>query len=275
MAARNESRAVAAVADLERQGLNVGSVVFLHCNLPDPRAVKKAAERFLQLETRLDILVNNAAMAAVPFEMTSEGISAHMQTNHIGHFIFTSVLLDLLKSTSRQDGADVRIVNVTSVTYKNVAPSKFDRSTFSHRYGTGTTNNIKSYGLSKLANILHINELQSRLSSEGYTNITCTSVHPGVVITPQTRLFFDNVIPYFGWLTTWLARTFGRDETRGAFTVTFAAAGVKIQKDMAKYKGAYLTWWDQIENLAAQARNEGLSKELWQTTESIIEELGI
>ena len=92
---------------------------------------------------------------------------------------------------------------------------------------------------------------------------------------PHMLIFFDSAIPYFGWLTGWLGRTFGRDETRGAFTVAFAAAGVKIQKDMAKYKGAYLTWWEQIEIPKPQARNEDLAKELWQTTESILEELGV
>jgi NAD(P)-dependent dehydrogenase (short-subunit alcohol dehydrogenase family) len=56
MAARNESKAVAAIAELERQGLGDGSVHFLECNLPDPHAVKRAAEAFLKQETRLDIL---------------------------------------------------------------------------------------------------------------------------------------------------------------------------------------------------------------------------
>lgn len=56
MAARNESKAIAAIAQLERDGLGDGSVHFLHCNLPDPYATKKAAETFLQLETRLDII---------------------------------------------------------------------------------------------------------------------------------------------------------------------------------------------------------------------------
>jgi len=276
MAARNESKAVAAIADLERQGLNGGSVVFLNCNLPDPHAVKKAAETFLQLETRLDILVNNAAMPAVPFEMTNEGLSAHMQINHIGHFILTDVLLDLLKSTSRQEGADVRIVNVTSAVYKDQNVPKFDRAVFTQRYGTGTLNNIKSYGLSKLANILHINELQRRLSSEGYNNIVCVSLHPGIVVTPQLRIFFEDSFPYFGrQFSGWLARTFGRDETCGAWTPTFAAAGVGIQKDKEKYKGAYLTWWNQIEVQAANARDEQLAKQLWQTTEAILKELNI
>jgi hypothetical protein len=56
MAARNESKAVAAISQLESEGLGDGSVHFLSCNLPDPHAVKKAAQGFLKLETRLDIL---------------------------------------------------------------------------------------------------------------------------------------------------------------------------------------------------------------------------
>jgi len=275
MAARNESKAVAAISELERQGLNDGSVVFLHCNLPDPHAVKRAAERFLQLETRLDILINNAAMTSLPFEMTNEGLSAHVQTNHIGHFILTSTLLDLLKSTSRQNAADVRIINVISVTYKQQVLSKFDRAAFSRRYEPGTLNNLRSLGISKLANILHVNELQRRLSSEGFSNIVCMSLDPGVVITPQSLHFFENAIPFLGWFLVWLARKFALDETRGAWTLAFAAAGVKIQKDKDRYKGMYLTWWDRIVIPAAHARNERLANELWETTESVLRELDV
>jgi len=275
MAARNESKATAAISQLEREGLGDGSVHFLHCNLPDPHAAKRAAETFLKLEERLDILVNNAAMAAVPFEMTAEGLSAHMQTNHVGHFIFTETLLNLLKSTSRREGADVRIVNVTSIAYKNCKVKKFDRALFSQRFGSGTMNNLKAYGLSKLANILHINELQRRLTAEGRTNITCISIHPGAVLTPAATIFFDTAIPYLGWLTGGLARLFAHSDINGAWTPCFAAAGVKVREDKEKYKGTYMTWWNVVETPAPQGRSETLAKELWDTTEEVVRELKV
>lgn len=56
MAARNESKATGALASLESDGLGTGSVVWLKLDLMDPRAVKKAAEEFINKEDRLDIL---------------------------------------------------------------------------------------------------------------------------------------------------------------------------------------------------------------------------
>lgn len=56
MAARNESKAIAAIALVEQEGLGDGSVHYLKCELPDPRSVKQSAEEFLKHETRLDIL---------------------------------------------------------------------------------------------------------------------------------------------------------------------------------------------------------------------------
>jgi len=275
IAARNESKATAAIAQLEQEGLGDGSVHLLHCNLPDPHATKRAAEAFLKLEERLDILVNSAAMAAVPFEMTAEGLSAHIQTNHISHFILTDTLLDLLKTTSRQEGADVRIVNVSSIAYKNYKVEKFDRALFSQRFGAGTMNNLNSYGVSKLANILHINELQRRLTAGGYSNITCISIHPGAVITPAATIFFDTAIPYLGWLTGGLARMFALDEVRGAWTPSFAAAGIQVREDKEKYRGSYITWWKQVEVPEPLARSEKLAKELWETTEEVLRELKV
>jgi hypothetical protein len=129
--------------------------------------------------------------------------------------------------------------------------------------------------LSKLANILHINELQRRLIAEGYTNVTCISIHPGAVLTPAATIFFDTAIPYFGWLTGGLARMFALDEVMGAWTPSFAAAGVEVRENKEKYKGAYMTWWKQIEVPMPQARSEKLAKELWETTEEVLRELNV
>jgi NAD(P)-dependent dehydrogenase (short-subunit alcohol dehydrogenase family) len=56
MAARNESKAVAAITQLETEGLGDGSVHYLNCDISDLHNIKKAVQNFLRLETRLDIL---------------------------------------------------------------------------------------------------------------------------------------------------------------------------------------------------------------------------
>lgn len=130
-------------------------------------------------------------------------------------------------------------------------------------------------GVSKLANILHINELQRRLTAEGYINITCISLHPGAVMTPASVIFFDNMVPYFGWLTGWIARMFALDEVKGSWTPVFAAAGKEVADNKEKYRAAYLTWWRCMEVPAEQARSERLAKELWETTEEVLLELKV
>jgi NAD(P)-dependent dehydrogenase (short-subunit alcohol dehydrogenase family) len=128
-------------------------------------------------------------------------------------------------------------------------------------------------GLSKLANILHIKELQRRLASEGYNNITCISLHPGTVFTPAVKKFCDDTVPYLGWLVSDITKMISLDEMKGSWTPSFAAAGVEIQNNRVQYKGAYLTPWKRIENPATQAQSEALAKELWETTESILRDL--
>jgi hypothetical protein len=118
-------------------------------------------------------------------------------------------------------------------------------------------------------------ELQRQLSADGYDNITCISLHPGLVVTPASLSLFDNAIPYLGWLIGWLVRRLALDEVQGAWPLAFAAAGVKVHNDREKYKAAYLTWWEQIEIPTAQARSETLAKELWQTSELVLQELKI
>ncbi|KAF8970377.1 hypothetical protein BDZ97DRAFT_1914683 [Flammula alnicola] len=61
LGARNETKALEAITQLEREGLGSGEVLWLNVNLGDPRWAKKAAEDFLRRESRLDILINNAA----------------------------------------------------------------------------------------------------------------------------------------------------------------------------------------------------------------------
>lgn len=73
----------------------------------------------------------------------------------------------------------------------------------------------------------------------------------------------------------WLIRIFARDEIRGAWTPTFAAAGVKVAQNKGKYKAAHLTWWQKIEALNAQGKSEALAKELWETTETVLQELKV
>ena len=127
----------------------------------------------------INCLVNNAGIMALPNrELTEDGIERQMQTNHLGHFCLTALLAPKL-------AYDARIVSVSSEAHKIAQISggmDFEYCwTGEPRYGAW-----KSYGQSKLANILFSQELQRRSDQAGY-NWKVSCLHPGAVATDLWR----------------------------------------------------------------------------------------
>lgn len=128
--------------------------------------------RFKKEETRLDILINNAGVGC-DRSLTIDGYEIQFATNHLGPFLLTLLLLDLLRSS-----APSRIVNVSSRAHLGATIDKNDLMTEKSYKPT------KVYAKTKLANILFTRELSKRL--EG-TRVTANSLHPGLVKTDGFR----------------------------------------------------------------------------------------
>ncbi|KAF9564497.1 NAD-P-binding protein [Agrocybe pediades] len=274
IAARNEQRAQDAMNQLRKEGMEDGVVEWLSLDLSDPRLAKRSAEEFLKKEERLDILVNNAAIGAVgPYKLNEDGLRDVMTTNHISHFAFTDTLLPLLKKTSREDKSDVRIINVTSMAHSRVEVSSFaTKDDLNKDYGDSFNGYLDTYGLSKLANILHIKSLQKKLETENYP-IICLSVHPGPVLTDGSKGFLSSV-PYAGRLVSFLfGPLFFSSWRKGAFTSAFAAASPEVRNKADVYKGVYLTPIAKITVPSKSARSAKLADELYDTTEAVLKEL--
>ncbi|KAK4396254.1 Short-chain dehydrogenase B, chloroplastic [Sesamum angolense] len=126
---------------------------------------------------RLDLasLKNNAGIMFCPNQLSEDGIEIQIATYHLGHFSLTNLLLDKMKETANSTGIEDRIVNLSSVAHVHTYRGgiRFAKISDKSRY-----NKKRAYGQSKLANILHANELSRRLKAEG-VNITANSVHPG------------------------------------------------------------------------------------------------
>jgi NAD(P)-dependent dehydrogenase (short-subunit alcohol dehydrogenase family) len=116
--------------------------------------------------------VNNAGLAGLR-GVTKDGFELTFGTNHLGHYLFTRLLLPLLE---KQDGA--RIVNVASKAHYRAKGIDFDAV----RKSTPTVTGLPEYGVSKLANVLFAKELARR-----YPKILSTSLHPGVVASDAWR----------------------------------------------------------------------------------------
>src|SRR5213078_4067621 len=108
---------------------------------------------------RLDVLVNNAGLATRRREVTQDRIERTFAVNHLGPFLLTNLLLDLLRRS-----APARVVIVASAAHR-AGDMPFDNLQFEHGgYGV-----MRAYARSKLANVLFTMELARRLAGTGVT----------------------------------------------------------------------------------------------------------
>jgi len=168
MAARNQEKAAAALADI-RRGVPDASLEVIALDLSSQASVHQAAEQILAAHERLDILVNNAGVMAIPESATVDGFETQFGTNHLGHYALTALLMPALL---RADAA--RIVTVTSTAHhvgRAVDPAN---PHLRGRYGPW-----RAYGQSKLANFHFGIGLQQALEAAGAPAISLIA-HPGL-----------------------------------------------------------------------------------------------
>ena len=203
-----------------------GTITVMALDLADLSSVRAFAAAFLAGHARLDGLVNNAGVMNTPKGTTKDGFETQFGVNHLGHYLLTELLLDVLKQS-----APSRIVILSSC-YHDVAMGKegridFDDLQFERRAYDGWT----SYAQSKLANVLHGKSLATRLTGTG---VTAVSVHPGWVRTNLIR----NSMPT--WVQDYLLRPvlgfMGMIEPwEGAQTTLFAL----LSPDVTGHAGAF------------------------------------
>ena len=171
--------------------------------------VRDVAAQIHDKYPRLDVLVNNAGlMFGAEREVSPDGYEMTLATNHLGPFLLTSLLFDLL-----QKSPAARIVNVASMAYRFSKPTLDDIQS-EHSYSA-----MWEYGNTKLWNIMFTQELAQRLRAHGITNVTTNSLHPGAVATGYGK-------QSGGWLSAVLAlgRPFMLSPEKGAETSIFLAS---------------------------------------------------
>jgi NAD(P)-dependent dehydrogenase (short-subunit alcohol dehydrogenase family) len=140
---------------------------------------------------RLDVLMCNAGVMAVPAGTTKDGCEIQFGTNHLGHAMLIKMLLPVLEQTAAIAGADVRIMCNTSPGYLGAPGPGVIFQDLKVKQDLGIGGRWRRYGQSKLANVLHVMELANR-----YPKITSLVIHPGVI---KTELaidlgFFDRLL---------------------------------------------------------------------------------
>lgn len=218
-------------------------------------SVRAAAADLRSRHPRVDVLINNAGVMWAPKSATTDGFETHFGTNHLGHFAFTGLVLDLLLPV-----ADSRVVVLSSPAHRT-GSLDFDDLGYDRRYRP-----IAAYGRSKLANLLFAQMLQARLASAG-ARTTAVAAHPGGARTELNRhmpLLFRG--PSWG-----LARPITHAAEIGALSIARAAADPQVPG------GAYVgpdgwhefTGYPVLLQPSERALDTDLQRRLWRESERL------
>lgn len=270
--ARDINKAENAIKEMEGASPQLKESGLLHpfvadfANFP---SVKKAAEQFLEKESRLDVLVNNAAVPVTAFanDKTPDGVSVPFAVNYLSAYLLTTTLLPLLKNTSKTFPG-TRVVTTTSNAHA-LLPSGTQLASLADfnqelSHPNERMANLLRYGLSKLANILFAKELQRRFDAGGVKAISL-AVHPGAVATDGARQFFESKaeMAHFGAVSP----------AEGALTSLVAATDPVVWAERAKYSGAYLVPPGVVEQPGDDAKSPELARSLWTASEEVLKKL--
>ncbi|XP_024025399.1 short-chain dehydrogenase TIC 32, chloroplastic [Morus notabilis] len=214
-------------------------------------SVRKFASDFNSCGLPLNILVNNAGVATGAFKLSKDNMELQFATNHLGHFLLTNLLLDTMKKTASESGKEGRIVNVSSAGHRFTYREGIRFEKINDPSGYGKLG-AAGYGQSKLANILHANELARRLKEEA-VNITANSLHPGAI---ATNLFRYNAI--VNGIANILGRFFLKNVHQGAATTCYVALNPQVKG----VSGEYFVD-SNVSKASSQGRDMDLAKKLW------------
>ncbi len=242
--ARNRKKCEATVSEI-RQATGNQNVNLILADLSSMKSVSGLASTFLGEYPKLHVLINNAGTYLPKRITTADGYEAVFATNHLGHFLLTSLLLDLLKTS-----APSRIINVTSEAHRG-AKIDFEDLMQEKKYSA-----FKAYHQSKLANVLFTYQLAKVLEGTG---VTVNCLHPGVVRTG-----------------------FGKD-MGGLFSISVKLAGpLMMSPAKAAQALVYMASAPELENVSGKHFAKGKEKEssreshdmhaaerLWQVSEDL------
>ena len=228
-----------------------GRAVPLACELADPGSVRACVEEIRRRGERLDAIVCNAGIMALPRAERAFGIELQLFTNHVGHFLLVTGLLDALAENGR-------VVMLSSEAHWRAPREgiRFDDLGAEKGYSPWT-----AYGQSKLANLLFAKELARRLAG---TRRTANALHPGVIRTQLGRHMPAFARAVFALGGPLLLKTIAQ----GAATQTYLAA----HPGVATATGGYYADCNPA-RARADADDPALARRLWEVTEELAAKL--
>lgn len=168
---RSQAKAQATIDAIKKVNAGV-KTKFVEADLSSLRSVRAAAQAILADAdiAKIDVVINNAAVMATPFQLTADGFELQFHANYLGHFVLTNTIMPKIRAA----GPGARVVNVSSSGHR-LSGIRFEDPNFS---APGAYSEMDSYGQSKTAKILFAVALNKR-------GVCSYSLHPGGI---QTNL---------------------------------------------------------------------------------------
>lgn len=237
-AGRSEAKTRPVIDEIATQTGN-DRLEFLELDLGDLSSVQACANAFLERAEPLHVLINNAGMAGRR-GTTDSGFELAFGVNYVGPYLLTRLLLDRLEQS-----APARVVNVASEAHYRVDGIDFQAI----RQPTRTRTGFHEYSVSKLANVLHAQELARRIDGG---RVTTYSLHPGVIASDIWRS-----VP---WPVRPLMKLRMSSTDDGARTSLYCATSPEV----AEQTGGY--YEDAQRKEPGPAATPRLAAELWERT---------
>ena len=213
---RNASKTHAAAMRIIDRTKN-DDVSYFVADLSSQRDVRRLAQQVKERTQRLDVLLNNAGAIFLSKQTSIDGLEMTFALNHMGYFLLTNLLLELLTQS-----APSRIINVSSSSHGS--PGRFLLQELPR---LGSNRGYRAYGRSKLCNILFTYELARRLEGTG---ITVNALHPGLV---RTNIARNNGV--LGRVVNFFIGARGVDAVQGAETLVYLASSRGAEDVTGKY----------------------------------------
>ena len=244
---RNEELAEDLKNEMQKINPNL-SINSFFCDFSVQDSIRECADKIKNDLKAIDLLINNAGVVNTEYSETIDGIENTFAVNHLGYFLFTNLLLDLVKKESES-----RIINVSSAAHHFVKGMQWDDINYKDDFKMG----LKAYGQSKLGNILFTKQLAKKLQKDG---VTVNAIHPGGV---NTSLGNQNN-SLFGRVLKIILKPFFRSPLKGANTIIYLA-----EIDGLSITGAY--WVDgRVAKTSHYSKNEAEAEKLWRLSEKLV-----
>ena len=202
-----------------RKRINNAQVKFYRVDISSMKEVRSVTEKIKSDFNHIDVLINNAGARFDNYLKNDEGVELTFATNHLGHFLLTLSLIEILKKSTQG-----RIINISSSAHTKgtqefddiVAPVHYDRRV--------------AYGRSKLANLYFTYELSSRLKN---SNITVNAVDPGGVATNFSRN--NGLLPWVKHYVSYILKLELISPLKAAETIVYLASSREVSETTGKY----------------------------------------